>query len=58
MNSNKGMYQIGTLAGKVLPKWVNEFQLKPYWRPTPTNPFEPRNEQDSQPTTLVMVGGS
>ena len=34
-----GSYQLGTLAGEVLGKWVNGFRLKPYG-PMPRNPFE------------------
>ena len=34
-----GSYQLGTLAGKVLDKWVNGFRLKPYYGPMPHNPF-------------------
>ena len=36
----KGIYQLGTLAGDVLDKWVNGFQLKPYKEPMPVNPFK------------------
>ena len=35
-----GSYQLGTLAGEVLGKWVNGFRLKPYHGPMPRNPFE------------------
>ena len=52
-----GLYQLGTLAGEVFDKWVNGFRLKPYRGLTPTNPFEPGERTDSQPTTLVMIGG-
>ena len=34
-----GSYQLGTLAGEVLNKWVNGFRLKPYYGPMPPNPF-------------------
>ena len=36
----KGSYQLGTLAGDVLDKWVNSFRLKLYHVPIPKNPFE------------------
>ena len=39
----KGTYQLGTLAGEVLPKWGNGFRLKPYAGPTPPNPFSETN---------------
>ena len=42
----KGTYQLGTLASEVLPKWVNGFQLKPYARPTPPNPFTEAKNND------------
>ena len=54
-----GSYQLGTLAGEVLGKWVNGFRLKPYRGPMPRNPFtqhtdtlpggctEPASEEDN-----------
>ena len=35
-----GSYQLGTLAGEVLRKWVNGFRLKPYLGSMPRNSFE------------------
>ena len=34
-----GSYQLGTLVGEVLDKWVDGFRLKPYYGPMPQNPF-------------------
>ena len=34
-----GMYQVGTLAGEKVPKWINGFRLKPYQGEMPENPF-------------------
>ena len=42
-----GSYQLGTLAGEVLDKWVNGFRLKPYYGPMPQNPFhQPENNAE------------
>ena len=35
-----GTYQVGTLSGEILPKWVNGFRLKQYHGPMPENPFK------------------
>ena len=35
----KGSYQLGTLAGEIIGKWVNGFRLKPYKGPMPANPI-------------------
>ena len=40
MREFKGSYQLGTLAGEILEKWVNGFRLKPYYGPMPQNPFK------------------
>ena len=40
-----GSYQLGTLAGEVLEKWVNGFRLKPYYRPMPRNLFEQPDDE-------------
>ena len=40
VNSKNGTYQVGTLSGEILPKWVNGFRLKPYHGPMPENPFK------------------
>ena len=45
-----GSYQLGTLAGEVLGKWVNGFRLKPYNGPMPRNPFE-QVKGDTEPNT-------
>ena len=45
----KGSYQLGTLVGKVLDKWVNGFRLKPYYGPMPQNLFY-------QPEANVEIG--
>ena len=39
VNAYNGTYQVGTLAGEVLPKWVNDCRLKPYQGSTLANPF-------------------
>ena len=39
INSKNGTYQLGSLTGEVLPKWVNGFRLKPYLGDMPVNPF-------------------
>ena len=44
-----GSYQLGTLVGKVMGKWVNGFQLRSYYGPMPRNPFK----QTRIDTTLV-----
>ena len=41
-----GSYQLGTLAGEILGKWVNGFRLKPYKGPMPKTPF--RKDEDPQ----------
>ena len=40
VNNYNVTYQIGTLAGEVLPKWVNGFCLKPCQGRTLENPFQ------------------
>ena len=45
-----GSYQLGTLVGEVLGKWVNGFRLKPYNGPMPRNPFE-QVKTDTKPDT-------
>ena len=45
MREFKGSYQLGTLAGEVLDKWINGFRLKPYKAPMPENPFKQLEEQ-------------
>ena len=43
-----GSYQLGTLAGELLSKWVNGFRLKPYKGQMPENPFkEDENPQNT-----------
>ena len=39
VNNRNGTYQVGTLSGDILPKWVNGFRLKPYHGSIPNNPF-------------------
>ena len=54
-----GSYQLGTLAGEVLGKWVNGFRLKPYKGPMPKNPFERRADTESdagKPTKTATCG--
>ena len=41
-----GSYQLGTLAGEILGKWVNGFRLKPYKERMPENPFQ--KDEDPQ----------
>ena len=41
----KGPYELGTLAGEVLEKWVNGFQVKPYKGPMLVNPFKEPDER-------------
>ena len=44
-----GSYQLGTLAGELLGKWVNGFRLKPYKGQMSENPFqEYENPQGSE----------
>ena len=45
MNVVKGTYQLGTLAGEILDKWVNGFWLKLYKGPMLENPFQEPKEQ-------------
>ena len=45
VNSKNGTYQLGTLAGEILPKWVNGFRLKPYHGDMPKNPFSQPEEE-------------
>ena len=47
---NNYTYQVGTLVGEILPKWVNGFRLKPYKGPMPRNPFE-QVKTDTEPDT-------
>ena len=51
-----GSYQLGTLAGEVLGKWVNGFRLKPYRGPMPKNPF--RQQTDTGSGTGTETGTS
>ena len=44
IDSKNGMYQVGTLAGERVPKWINGLRLKPYQGEMPENPF--RTEDD------------
>ena len=39
IDSKNGTYQVGTLAGEKVPKWINGFRLKPYQGEMPENPF-------------------
>jgi hypothetical protein len=48
-----GSYQLGTLAGEVLGKWVNGFRLKPYRGPMPSNPFIQHTETTSGTGTVT-----
>ena len=50
MREFKGSYQLRTLAGELLEKWVNGFWLKPYKGPMPTNPFKVSEENKEQLT--------
>ena len=45
VNSKNGTYQLGTLSGEILPKWVNGFRLKPYHGEMPENPFKVESEE-------------
>ena len=51
-----GSYQLGTLAGEVLGKWVNGFRLKPYRGPMPKNPFEQRTDTGAETATYEGNG--
>ena len=58
-----GSYQLGTLVGEVLGKWVNGFRLKPYQGPMPRNPFEqvkndtePDIGKPAKPATRLAIG--
>ena len=50
VDSNNGTYQVGTLLGEIMLKWVNVFRLKPYKGSMPTNPFQVGVDTDCQPT--------
>ena len=44
-----GSYQLGTLAGELLSKWVNGFRLKTYKGQMSDNPFkEDKNPQNTE----------
>ena len=43
VDNKNGRYQVGTLAGERLPKWINGFRLKPYQEEMPENPFRTDN---------------
>ena len=43
---DNGLYQLGTLVGEILGKWVNGFCLKPYKGRMPENPFQ--KDEDPQ----------
>ena len=45
VNNKNGTFQVGTLAGKILPKWVNGFLLKPYHGEMPENPFKAESDE-------------
>ena len=54
VNAYNGTYQVGTLAGEVLPKhWVNGFRLHPYHGPTPVNPFRPKTLDNDEGQRLI-----
>ena len=40
-------YQVGMLSGKILPKWVNGFGLKPYQGLMLENPFQVKKQADT-----------
>ena len=46
----KGSYQLGTLAGELLEKWVNRFRLEPYKGPLPINPLKKLEDRKNQAT--------
>ena len=50
-----GSYQLGTLAGELLSKWVNGFRLKPYKGQMPKNPF--KDDENPQITENQLKGG-
>mgnify|MGYP000444513631 FL=1 len=50
-----GSYQLGTLAGELLGKWVNGFRLKPYKGRMPKNPFQ--EDEDPQEPENRPEGG-
>ena len=39
VEAENGTFTLGTLAGEILRQKVNGFRLKPYFGPTPPNPF-------------------
>ena len=51
LNNHNVTYQVNTLLGKIMPKWVNGFRLKPYKRSMPENPFQVGVETNNPPTT-------
>ena len=51
-----GSYQLGTLVGDLLSKWVNGFRLKPYKGQVPENPF--KEDENPQNTENRSEGGT
>ena len=51
-----GSYQLGTLAGELLCKWLNGFHLKPYKGQVPENPF--KEDENPQSTENRSEGGN
>ena len=39
VGAENNTFSLGTLAGDILRQKVNRFRLKPYFGPTPPNPF-------------------
>ena len=42
-----GTFQLGTLAGETVKRWVNGFRLRPYQGSTPPNPFAKTHGTDN-----------
>ena len=47
-------FLLGTLAGDIMPKWVNGFRLKPYLVHTQPNPFIGKQHDWDPPTVGEM----
>ena len=54
----KGSYQLGTLVGELLEKWVNRFRLKPYIGLMPENPLREPEEHNNQEIKDEVTGKS
>ena len=58
MDEFNGTYQVGTLGGEMMSRWVNGFQPKPYLKPTPPNLFTNEKQETMENGQPNTVGGS